>query len=54
MRHDIEFYTDSDLKAAIRSEFQLQSVKDECEAELTRRTFEYEREADIVRIHNQR
>ena len=51
MRHEISDYTDGDLIAAIRSPYQLQQIKDECEMELYRREQQYE-DALVVVINS--
>ena len=52
MRHEVSDYTDSDLKAAIRSPYQPQQFKEECEAELTSRKYKFEKQFEHIRVHN--
>ena len=48
MRHEISDYTDGDLIAAIRSPYQLQQIKDECEMEIARRREQTYRWLDLI------
>ena len=52
MRHLASDYTDRDLTVAIQSPFVPQHKKDEYEAELNKRKYEWSKEIDQVRVHN--
>jgi hypothetical protein len=52
MQHNIENYTDRDLKAAIASPYQPKEFKLQCEAELTSRIHNNNKHFEYIRVHN--